>query len=403
MKDPQEGVRVAALQWLIDHMQGIDPDPVRGDRDLAAFFLGAYVGAEVLAAARDDSAAVRAKALAALRFFPTTIDDAVPTLIRALADSDSGCREAAAHSLDSFGPAHRHGLGPEEAWTAAVNHQQAETRQVALRLLGSPPPERAAFVVRLARAAMQENAAEVRKAALELLRRTDRDRASVAVPSVAAALDDEDAKVRREAISTLEWFGPDAVQAVEKLAKVMVEDSDEDVSHAAFRAALRIDPEYGTIFPFLARYEGGSTREVIIRLLSTLGEAGRTLRRRLREHWARRAEGQDDRHPSASAVDSSAPTPAVHEDGPGNDGRLWWNNKPHHIPPKPFRLLNYMWDKDSAKTVKVMEYVWEEDDDVTDAAVKSVIHKLNEILGKAGVPWKLSMRSRGEDISKIPQ
>jgi HEAT repeat protein len=395
---PQEGARVAALQGLNDRLRCVDDDPLRGDLVVATFLLEAWVGAEVLALARDDSVAVRAKALAALRYFPA-FPEALPTLIRALADPDSGCREAATHSLKTLKPAHRHGHGTEEAWRAAVNHEDVRTRQAALQLLGHPPPERAAYVIGLARSAMRDGATEVRKAAIGLLRHINRDSASVAVSSLVTALAAEEAEVRREAIETLEWFGPDAVAAVQKLVEVMTGDSVETVRHAAVRAVLKIDPPCSLAFPSLATYEGESTREAIVQLLTTTAEAGRPLRRRLQEHWARQAGGQAKSDLSSFAGNPSAHTQAGHTDGPEEPSKFWWDGRSYHVPPIPFRLLLYMWPKDLAKTGDVEDYVWP-GEEIKDSTLKSALHDLNSIFKQAGYPWMYGMQSSGGFIGK---
>jgi HEAT repeat protein len=376
-----EAVRVAALRTL----QGICS---RTDPTLAGFVFGATRGAQILAAVKDRSAAVRKRALELLRYLAGFVDGAIPDLIGALADDDVECREAAAKTLASLKPSECLGSTVEDAWRSAVGHKKAETCRAALRLLRHHPPERAAFVMKLCRKAIRDNRADVREAAIELVRHTTPDVAAVTASALRAALGAEEVNVRLGATATLGWLGPEAVSAVSKLTDVMLGDPEPTVRNAAVRAALRIDPDSTRIFPTLAKLPGENTRDAIVELLSTTGEQGRGLRRRLQAHWSAEPRDQPNSEPPVSTGDSPAPDPAPTppRDGPDDRGNLWWEGTPHHVPRTPFRLLNYMWGKDKKKIEKVEKHVWGQRE-IDDGPIADALHDLKVIMKKAGVPW----------------
>jgi HEAT repeat protein len=383
MQDPDEQVRAGALARLIE-LGSNNPDAV------THLFVAAIIRPEVRAAVNDKSPIVRKNALAALGLFPKDNSEAIPVLVGALADDDPGCREAAFQSLDSLPPVDRLDVAFDKVWEDAVGHQDVGVSRTALRLLRRHPQERAAFVVKLARAAMKDGRAGVRTSAIELLRHTNVDVAAATVSDLIAMLDDSEVDVRREAISTLQWLGPDAVPAVRKLVEVMLEDPEKAVRDVAVLAALRIDRESALIFRTLADKEGEATRQAVVHLLSTAGAEGRALRRRLQAHWS--AGRPEDVTGERQAHRGGQPA-----DGPEAPCGLRWQGKRYAVPPVPYKLLELMWDRKGAEIAEVAEAVWG-DPAARTQKVKSALHKVNAILEEARVPWRY--RQKQGDIIK---
>lgn len=272
---------------------------------------------EVLAAARDTSAKVRQQGLKALWYRVDFVPGAVPALVDALADADSACRGYASHALRTLPPSSRLRGDSEEAWRRLVVHADADVCRAALELLRDPPEERAGFVVGLARSAMRNARADIRKAAVELLRHTNRDAASVSVSSLTDALDDGDADARREVIAALAWLGADAIPALRKLIDVMLNDEDESVRREAVRAVLTVDPESKLTFAALAAYQGEATRQVIVRLLASIGGQARSLRHKLLEQWSTQKAEQRQVERQDSGGASRATSRTTHSDATG--------------------------------------------------------------------------------------
>jgi HEAT repeat protein len=372
LQDPGGAVRAEALRRL---------DELCSAGELARFILEVDFAEEVVAAVKDNDPAVRKHALLALRRFSRSKAEAVPALLEALADVDPACREAAWQCLDSLSPTDR--LNAEGDLTRALRHTGANVRQAVLQHLRRHPPERASFVVGRANEAMRDPCADVRKAAIELLRHTNPDAAVVIVSALIAALDDAAGEVRREAISTIQWLDPDAVQAVPKLVEVMLGDPDQAVRSAATLAALRIDRRCARVFPALADQEGETTQDTVVRLLAAAGAEGRALRRRLLARWSTPAE------PKGEGQAAVGGTPA---DGPEEPDGLRWGGKRYPVPPTPYRLLEFMWDRQRSKIDDVAECVWG-NPTAGSRSIKSALHDVNVVLETAGVPWRLGQKS----------
>jgi hypothetical protein len=91
-----------------------------------------------------------------------------------------------------------------------------------------------------------------------------------------------------------------------------------------------------------------------------------------------------------------------HANGPDGGRWLWWDNKQHDIPQGAlYRLLSYMWNRESANYDQLYArpnpvYA----DPVADQTIRSASSKLNKILDKIGVSWRLRCDSRTRFITK---
>jgi hypothetical protein len=82
------------------------------------------------------------------------------------------------------------------------------------------------------------------------------------------------------------------------------------------------------------------------------------------------------------AIRETVPPP----DGPAPPNLLYWggNGVPHELPPIPWRMLQFMWGKESAPIEQVEAHVWGHD--ATDDAIKSALYDLNRRLAEIDVP-----------------
>jgi hypothetical protein len=77
-------------------------------------------------------------------------------------------------------------------------------------------------------------------------------------------------------------------------------------------------------------------------------------------------------------------------DGPCHPYRFRWKGKEFDVPPVPWYLLDFIWGKKSVSILEIEETVWKCEDG--GRALASALHKLNEILLRAGVPWQYGVR-----------
>jgi hypothetical protein len=89
------------------------------------------------------------------------------------------------------------------------------------------------------------------------------------------------------------------------------------------------------------------------------------------------------------ATKSPAPPDPNPPDGPEGGCWLWWQEKRHDVPKGTvYRLLAYMWDRDSASYEDLDGPVL--DGDVLPQSIRSLTSKTNKVLRKVGVPWRLT-------------
>ena len=94
------------------------------------------------------------------------------------------------------------------------------------------------------------------------------------------------------------------------------------------------------------------------------------------------------------------------EDDPHPDGLeggrwLWWKNKRHPVPKGVvYRLLEYMWGRDSA-SYNDIEDAGVFESAVAPGTVRSYANKVNNAL-LSGFPWRLSADSRARQLTRVP-
>jgi hypothetical protein len=92
---------------------------------------------------------------------------------------------------------------------------------------------------------------------------------------------------------------------------------------------------------------------------------------------------------------SAAPRP----DGVEGGCWLWWQGHRHNIPKgNVYKLLAFMWGRDSAGYDALEGPVF--DDPVQPQTIRSLANKLNKVLKKVGVPWRLSADSTLRQLTK---
>jgi hypothetical protein len=104
-----------------------------------------------------------------------------------------------------------------------------------------------------------------------------------------------------------------------------------------------------------------------------------------------------------SAETNSQQSDARHADGPEGGHWLWWKNKRHDVPQGTiYRLLAYMWKRDSASydALYAPPGYPVYDDPVVNQTIRSDASALNKVLKSSGVSWRLSCNSTTRHITK---
>lgn len=78
-------------------------------------------------------------------------------------------------------------------------------------------------------------------------------------------------------------------------------------------------------------------------------------------------------------------------DGPAPPNRLIWDGHSHELPPRLWRLLNFMWNRDKASLQELDVEVWDREV-VRSKTVNSAVSRLNTILLTIGCPMVLSAK-----------
>lgn len=79
-------------------------------------------------------------------------------------------------------------------------------------------------------------------------------------------------------------------------------------------------------------------------------------------------------------------------DGPAPPNLLIWKGKPNELPPRLWRLLDFMWTRDVATLAEVEEKVWDSES-VQTGTVRSATSKLTTELLGIGCPMTFSIKS----------
>jgi hypothetical protein len=88
-----------------------------------------------------------------------------------------------------------------------------------------------------------------------------------------------------------------------------------------------------------------------------------------------------------------------HADGPEGGCWVWWQNKRHDVPTgNVYKLLLFMWRRDSAAYADLIGPVF--DDDVAPQTIRSLAHKAGKVLKRIGIPWRFSADSVSRYISR---
>jgi hypothetical protein len=79
--------------------------------------------------------------------------------------------------------------------------------------------------------------------------------------------------------------------------------------------------------------------------------------------------------------------------GPEPPDKVHYQGHTETLPPLPFRLVQYMWEKGQAvQSEEVVDHVWGHDSEATESAIKSAISVANACLVKLQVPWSLGRK-----------
>jgi hypothetical protein len=115
-------------------------------------------------------------------------------------------------------------------------------------------------------------------------------------------------------------------------------------------------------------------------------------------------DGQNAAAESVKLLPSAGPgrpDAQSHADGPEGGCWIWWQNKRHDVPKgNVYKLLAFMWDRDSASYEALIGPVF--DDDVVPQTTRSLANKAGKALKRIGVPWRFSTDSTTRYISRKP-
>lgn len=161
---------------------------------------------------------------------------------------------------------------------AAVHQTEGEVRAAAVEALGCYGPYLPADVVKVIAKRLcregQEPCEGTRLKSIAALCCVTRDRVAVEIDALCEALEDPVAEIRKKAAMTLASLGRDALLAVDALVSTAIQDEDCNVQIAAARALASI----GCIDEVLDRIKDRDSQQKLIRVLSDVGEPGRSLR-----------------------------------------------------------------------------------------------------------------------------
>ena len=108
--------------------------------------------------------------------------------------------------------------------------------------------------------------------------------------------------------------------------------------------------------------------------------------------WLRRTDrGGTASQPNVD-VQQRTRTAAAKVDGPQPPNLLVWSGRRHDLPPRQWRLLDFMWEKGEASLDEVEAQVWDSDE-IKASTVKATVSKLNNALLTADCPLRLSVKS----------
>ncbi len=158
------------------------------------------------------------------------------------------------------------------------------------------------------------------------------------------------------------------------------------VLREAVRCAGLDIPEYagGTVARITGEPSLGATRT------ATLVVTAKVFADSLRQ-WADDIEAEDET--------MAPPTEKTHPDGPEGGRWVWWNNQRHGVPEgNVYRMIAYMWDRDSASYDDLIGPVF--DDPVDPQTIRSCANKVKNALLPTGVPWRLKTDSVNRFITK---
>jgi hypothetical protein len=95
----------------------------------------------------------------------------------------------------------------------------------------------------------------------------------------------------------------------------------------------------------------------------------------------------------------SCPEEKPHPAGPDGGRWLWWENHRYAIPQgRVYRLIEYMWNRDSARYDCLIRSVF--DDPVTPQTIRSCVNRVNKAL-PSGFRWRLSTDSENRQLVKV--
>jgi hypothetical protein len=98
------------------------------------------------------------------------------------------------------------------------------------------------------------------------------------------------------------------------------------------------------------------------------------------------------------------PEAVVNENADGPEAGCWlrWKNQRHDVPKGVvYRLIEYMWKRDSASYDELDGPVFE-GGDVLPSTVRGRVSDVNKVLKKIGIPWKLKTDATSRHLTKKP-
>lgn len=90
---------------------------------------------------------------------------------------------------------------------------------------------------------------------------------------------------------------------------------------------------------------------------------------------------------------NSVPRSAGLSNGPHPPNQFVWNGETYDLAPIPWRLLIALWKHERRAVESVVSEVWGHDCDVSQAAIKSALTRLNQVLVDAGAPMSWGLRA----------
>jgi hypothetical protein len=81
-------------------------------------------------------------------------------------------------------------------------------------------------------------------------------------------------------------------------------------------------------------------------------------------------------------------------DGPEPPSWLRWHSNRHHLTPRQWQLLAYLWPHDRAEAEAAAQAVWGDEGEATlESTLRALLSDLDKRLADIGVPWQYHLRA----------